>query len=210
MAEKKFDFKKEYPGLYLPGDAPALIDVPEMSFLMVDGKGDPGGPEYVASLQAIYALAYTIKMAKMNTAPEGYFEYVVPPPEGLWWGAHGFDIHDRNSWRWTTMVRQPGFVTQDVFGWALAECGKKKPEVDVSNVRLERFTEGLCVQAMHTGPFSDEPATIEKMKRFINSNGFKDVVGDVRKHHEIYLSDPRKTAPEKLKTILRLPVERIG
>lgn len=207
---EKLDFKKEYPDLYLPKAEPMLIDVPEMTFIMVDGKGDPGGAEYIASVQALYALAYTIKMSKMNTPPQGYVEYVVPPLEGLWWGAHGFDIHDRDSWLWTSMIRQPGFVTPEVFNWAVEECRKKKPEVDVSKARLQPFTEGLCVQVMHTGPYSGEPATVEKMKHFMAVHGLKDMVGDVRKHHEIYLSDPRKTAPEKLKTVLRLPVERIN
>lgn len=207
---EKLDYKKEYPDLYLPKADPVLIDVPNMVFIMVDGKGDPGGAEYAGAVQALYALAYTIKMSKIKAAPAGYVEYVVPPLESLWWGAHGFDIDDRDSWLWTAMIRQPGFVTSEVFAWAVEECRRKKPEVDVSGIRLEPFTEGLCVQVMHTGPYKDEPASVEKMKRFMAAGGLKDMVGDVRKHHEIYLSDPRKTAPEKLKTVLRLPVEKIG
>jgi len=209
MALEKLDYKKEYKDLYLPKDKPILIDVPPMTFMMIDGKGDPLGSEYQNALQALYALTFTIKMSKMSgKQPEGYFEYVVPPLEGLWWSTSKGDWDkSRDNWLWTSMIRQPEFVTPEVFAWAVDECKKKKADIDVSKVRLENFTEGLCVQIMHTGPFADEPRSIAKIEEFIVNNKLKNMTGDIRKHHEIYLGDPRKTAPEKLKTVLRLPVE---
>lgn len=209
MAEK-LDYKKEYKDLYMP-KGPMLIDVPEMGFIMVDGRGAPEGEEYPHAMQALYALTFTIKMSKMSGAqPEGYFEYVVPPLEGLWHGEKGdFDLDRRDKWQWISMIRQPEFVTEEVFLWAMDECRRKKPEVDCSKARFEMFTEGLCVQTMHKGPYSEEPETIAALHRFIEGNGLKNMTGNERKHHEIYLGDPRKCAPEKLKTVLRLPVERI-
>lgn len=209
MADK-LDYKKEYKDLYMP-KGPMEIDVPAMGFLMVDGKGAPEGEEYTSALQALYALTFTIKMSKMSGAqPEGYFEYVVPPLEGLWYGEkEDFQQGRREDWQWISMIRQPEFVTQDVFLWAADECRKKKPDVDIAKARFEVFTEGLCVQTMHRGPYSEEPATIEALHRFMEENGLKNMTGNDRKHHEIYLSDPRKSAPEKMKTVLRLPVERI-
>ena len=205
-----FDFKKEYKDLYMPKSAPMLIDVPPMSFIMLDGRGDPNGEEYQNALGTLYALSYTVKMSKMGgKQPPGYFEYVVPPLEGLWWcDGDAFDLNKRDRWLWTSMIRQPEFVTAEVFAWAKEAAKKKKPEFDYDKARFETFREGLCVQAMHTGPFDDEPATLARMQAFIEQNGLKSAVGAERKHHEIYLSDPRKTAPEKLKTVLRLPVEK--
>lgn len=208
MKTDKLDYKKEYRDLYMPKSKPSLIEVPAMNFIMIDGKGDPNGEEYQKAVSALYALTFTIKMSKMNgNQPEGYFEYVVPPLEGLWWCSGGeFDFNKRDNWLWTSMIRQPEFVTEDVFKWALSECSRKKPDIDVSGARFESFSEGLCVQLMHNGPYADEPESMEKINSFINENGFIDEVGNIRKHHEIYLSDPRRTAPEKLKTVLRHPV----
>lgn len=211
MAGSKLDYKKEYKDLYLPKQTPALIEVPVMNFIMIDGKGAPQGDEYQKAMQALYALTFTIKMSKMSgQQPEGYFEYVVPPLEGLWWCQGGkLDFNrPKSEWLWTSMIRQPEFVTAEVFAWAVKECQRKKPELDVSKARFESFTEGLCVQIMHVGAYSDEERSIDKMKAFIADKGLKEMTGDIRKHHEIYLSDPRKTADEKLKTVLRLPVER--
>lgn len=205
---KKVDFKKDYKDLYLPKNKPALIDVPPMNFIMFDGAGDPNCEEYQQAVGALYALTYTIKMSKMKgDQPPGYYEYVVPPLEGLWWISGGaFSFIERNNWLWTSMIRQPEFVTPAVFAWARKECHRKKPELDLSKARFETFSEGLCVQIMHIGPYSDEPISIELLKAFMEKNGLVDQTGSERKHHEIYLSDPRKTAPEKLKTVLRLPV----
>ncbi len=210
MSETKLDYKKEYRDLYMPGNKPMLIDVPSMNFIMTDGKGDPRSQEYQDAVVSLYSLSFTIKMSKMSKQqPEGYFEYVVPPLEGLWWIKDGaFDFHQRNNWLWTSMIRQPEFVTQEVFEWACIESRRKKSEIDVSKARLVTFTEGLCVQIMHKGPYEREPESVEKMRIFIEENNLFDEVGSERKHHEIYLSDPRKTDPESLKTVLRHPVRR--
>ncbi len=208
---KKLDYKKDYKDLYLPKTKPMLIDVPPMNFIMIDGAGDPNQIEYQQAVGALYALAFTIKMSKMSgNQPQGYFEYVVPPLEGLWWingGAFSFD--KRDNWLWTSMIRQPEFVTPAFFNWAVEECRRKKPELDMSKTRFETFTEGFCVQIMHIGPYSDESRSLALLKDFTKENGLVDQTGSERKHHEIYLSDPRKTAPEKLKTVLRLPVAKI-
>jgi hypothetical protein len=204
-----FDFKKEYKDLYMPKSAPVLIDVPAMNFIMIDGCGDPNGIEYQNAVGTLYALSYAIKMSKMGgNQPAGYFEYVVPPLEGLWWCAGDvFDFNRRDSWLWISMIRQPEFVTGKVFTWAMETAKKKKPEFDYGKARLETFIEGLCVQMMHIGPYADEPATMAQLHGFVEQNKLKNAAGTERKHHEIYLGDPRKTAPERLKTVLRLPVE---
>lgn len=207
---EKLDYKKEYKDLYLPKQKPMLIDVPRMNFIMVDGKGEPAGKEYQNAMQVLYALTFTIKMSKMSgQQPKGYFEYVVPPLEGLWWCEGGkLDWHKQKSeWLWTSMIRQPEFVTPEVYQWAVEECMKKKPELDVSKARFESFKEGLCVQIMHIGSYDDEKRSINKIVDFIDENKLKDITGDIHKHHEIYLSDPRRTASDKLKTVLRFPVQ---
>ncbi|MBS7007804.1 GyrI-like domain-containing protein [Anaerostipes sp.] len=206
---EKLDYKKEYRDLYMPKKKPALVDVPEMTFFMVDGKGEPGGSHYQQAMELLYAFSFTIKMSKMGKdKPEGYFEYVVPPLEGLWWTKDGMFVLDtpREEWLWTSMIRQPEFVTEAVFEWAKKEISVKKPGLDVSRIRMESFTEGKCVQAMHVGSYAQEADTMEKMAAFMEENGLKSDVGNKRRHHEIYLSDPRRTAPERLKTVLRTPV----
>lgn len=205
----KLDYKKEFKDLYMPKNTPSLIEVPSMNFILINGKGDPQQEEYQNAISVLYALTFTIKMSKMSgDQPEGYFEYVVPPLEGLWWCENGgFDFAKRDIWCWTSMIRQPEFVTKEVFEWAVGEGKRKKPELDMSQARFEQFTEGLCVQMMHIGPYSDEPESIEMMKKFVEESNLIDATGIERKHHEIYLSDPRKTAPEKLRTVLRHPVE---
>ncbi|MGN0692139.1 MAG: GyrI-like domain-containing protein [Oscillospiraceae bacterium] len=206
----KLDYKKEYKDLYQPGSKPSLIDVPEMIFIAVDGKGDPNSSEeYKAAMEILYGLSFTIKMSKMNgTQPEGYFEYVVPPPEGLWnqEGIDGIDYSRKEDFIWTSMIRQPEFVTEEVFEAAKAVLSKKKPQLDLSRARYMKMTEGLCVQIMHKGPYDDEPASIEKMKRFLEEKGLAEDFSETRRHHEIYLSDPRKCAPERLRTVIRHPV----
>lgn len=219
MEVKKLDYKKEFKDLYMPKNKPSLIEVPAMNFIMVDGKGNPNeeGEEYQKAVELLYALSFTIKMSKMgDEVPEGYFEYVVPPLEGLWWlkdGCYKEGFSDKNEFYWTSMIRQPEFVTKEVFDWACKEVAKKKPNIDVSKARLETFEEGLCVQMMHIGPFDDEPQTIEKIEKYIEENNLKNAIstklptGQVRRHHEIYLSDPRKVSIDKMKTVLRHPVE---
>lgn len=205
----KLDYKKEYRDLYLPKGKPAFIDVPAIPFIMVDGHGDPDGEEYHNSVEMLYAISFTIKMSKMNgTQPEGYFDYVVPPLEGLW-GCDEvpFDLQKRDTWCWTSMIRQPEFVTEEVFHRACGLAAKKKPELDFSGARLAVYAEGPCVQMMHIGPFCEEPASLALMEEYMRENNLIDDCAE-RLHHEIYLSDPRKTAPEKMKTVLRHPVRR--
>lgn len=207
-----YDFKKEFKDLYLPKPVPALIHVPEMTFIAVDGEGDPNTAKaYAEALEILYGLCYTIKMSKMSgQTPAGYFDYVVPPPEGFWtlpgYVFDGKPILNKDLFRWTSLIRQPGFVTDEVFQSAKEALKKKKPDLDTLKARLITFEEGLCAQIMHLGPYDDEPATIAKLNAFINESGHKPDFSDTRRHHEIYLGDPRKTAPEKLKTVIRHPI----
>lgn len=209
----KLDYKKEYKDLYMPKTKPALIQVPEMVFIMVDGKGDPNTSKaYKDAMEILYGLSYSIKMSKMSgNAPEGYFEYVVPPLEGLWRvedvSFDGMNVKDKDRFCWTSMIRQPEFVTEDVFLQAKEALQKKKPDLDLSAARLEIWEEGLCAQVMHKGPYDAEPETICRLEQFIEASGFTSDISKERQHHEIYLSDPRRTAPEKLKTVIRHPVK---
>lgn len=209
----KLDYKKEYKDLYQPQTKPSVIDVPEMIFIAVDGKGDPNTcEEYKTAMELLYGLSFTIKMSKMNgTQPEGYFEYVVPPLEGLWRqeNTYGIDYSRKSDFIWTSMIRQPEFVTPEVFEAAKAALAKKKPHLDTAKARLMRFTEGLCVQLMHKGSYDDEPANIERLKKFAEENGYAEDFSESRFHHEIYLSDPRKCAPERLRTVIRHPIRPV-
>ncbi|MDE5991468.1 MAG: GyrI-like domain-containing protein, partial [Oscillospiraceae bacterium] len=168
---EKLDYKKEYKDLYQPAAKPSLIDVPEMRFFAVDGAGDPNtSPAYAEAMEILYGLSFTVKMSKMNgTQPEGYFEYVVPPLEGLWFADgvsfDGLNVSDKTKFKWVSMIRQPEFVTEEVFGWAKEILAKKKPQLDLSKARFITFTEGLCVQIMHKGSYDSEPESITKLKR---------------------------------------------
>lgn len=208
----KLDYKKEYKDLYQPSAKPSLINVPEMLFIAVDGKGDPNTcDEYRQAIEILYGLSFTIKMSKLGgNAPEGYFEYVVPPLEGLWRqeGIDGIDYARKSDFLWTSMIRQPEFVTEAVFRSAVAALTKKKPHLDLNKARLMKYDEGLCVQIMHRGAYDNEPQSIEKMRKFAEENGYIADFSDARRHHEIYLSDPRRCASEKLKTVIRHPVKR--
>lgn len=213
----KLDYKKEYKDLYQPKTTPSVIDVPEMLFIAVKGSGDPNTcAEYKEAMELLYGLSYSIKMSKMSgTQPEGYFEYVVPPLEGLWYADEmtfdGLNITDKTKFRWISMIRQPEFVTEQVFEAAKAALNKnkKKPGLDTAKAELMRLKEGLCVQIMHKGAYDDEPSSIVKMREFAEKNGYKEDFSEGRYHHEIYLSDPRKCAPEKLRTVIRHPVIHI-
>lgn len=211
---EKLDYKKEYKDLYQPKTKPSIIEVPEMIFIAIDGKGDPNtSSEYKEALEILYGLSFTIKMSKMSgTQPEGYFEYVVPPLEGLWYvddaKFDGTNITDKSRFCWTSMIRQPEFVTENVFENARNILAKKKRELDLSKARLIKMTEGLCVQIMHKGAYDDEPESIAKMREFAEKCGYTEDISDTRFHHEIYLSDPRRCAPENLKTVIRHPVRR--
>lgn len=210
-----FDFKKEYKDLYLPPKKPTVIDVPKMRFVMVDGQGDPNTSEYYKkAVELLYGISYGIKMSKKTgNKPKGYFDYVVPPLEGFWWFEEdyfdGSVIGRKNEFNWTMMIRQPEFVTPLVFENAKEVLSKKKPGIDISIIRLEDFTEGLCAQIMHIGPYDNEPLTVAMLDAFISEQGYRTDMSVSRKHHEIYLGDPRKTAPEKLKTVIRHPIAGI-
>ena len=201
------DFKKEQKDLYQPTTTPSIIDVPEMVFIAVNGKGDPNtSEEYAAAIEVLYGLSYGIKMSN-----KAIFEYVVPPLEGLWsvdGEYEGCDITDKDKFYWTALIRQPDFVTAEVFETAKTVLAKKKPNLDTSKARLIKITEGLCVQAMHIGSYDDEPATIATMEQYAVEQGYAIDMNDIRRHHEIYLSDPRKVAADKLKTVIRHPIAK--
>lgn len=204
------DFKKEYKDLYQPKTNPSIVEVPKMTFIMADGIGDPNtSEEYASAVELLYGLSYAIKMGNKDK-----LEYVVPPLEGFWnvadeaFRGGGAAITDKSKFEWTMMIRQPDFVTSEIFQTAVAALQKKKPHLDTTRARLETLTEGLCVQIMHIGSYDDEPATIMRLDKYTLENGYQIDINANRRHHEIYLSDPRKTAPEKLKTVLRHPIKK--
>lgn len=208
-----FDFKREYREFYLPGRTPAVVDVPRMNFIAVEGRGDPNDPTgaYQRAIEILYGLAFTLKMSKLGDHRiEGYFDYVVPPLEGFWRqeGTPGIDYAHKERFMWTSVIRLPDFVTPVDFDWAVREAARKK-KADFSKAEFRTIEEGLCVQCMHLGPYDDEPETIERMRRFMAENALAEDYSDERRHHEIYLSDARRTAPAKLKTVIRLPVRRV-
>ncbi len=206
-----FDYKKEYKEFYLPPKKPSIVTVPPMNYIAVRGSGDPNAEnsQYKQSISLLYGIAFTIKMSKMGDHRiDGYFDFVVPPLEGFWWqdGAHGtLDYTRKADMNFISCIRMPDFVTPDDFAWAVAEATRKKHE-DFSKVEFLAMDEGLCVQCMHIGPYDDEPATIERMKEFAEAAGYEQDFAAGRYHHEIYLSDPRRCAPEKLKTVIRHPI----
>ena len=207
-----FDYKKEYKEYYLPPKKPGVVEVPEMAFLAVRGHGDPNeeGGAYKDALEMLYGVAYTIKMSKKGDHRiEGYFDFVVPPLEGFWWqdGVLGVDYARKEDFNWISAIRVPDFVTRSEFEWAVEEATAKKKR-DFSQVELLTIEEGLCVQCLHVGPYDDEPATVEAMRAFAEESGYAEDFSDERLHHEIYLNDARRTAPEKLKTVIRHPVCR--
>ena len=207
-----FDYKKEYKEFYMPKDRPAIVTVPSMNYIAVRGKGDPNQEdgEYKQAIGLLYGIAFTIKMSKKGDHQiEGYFDYVVPPLEGFWWqdGVEGVDYAHKETFNWISVIRLPDFVTREDFEWAISEATKKKKE-DFSKVEFFTYEEGLCVQCMHLGPYDDEPATVEKMHAYMTEQGYELDINSDRLHHEIYLSDARKVAPEKLKTVIRHPVKQ--
>lgn len=213
---KTLDLKKELKHLYAPSAKnPEIVQVPRLQFAMIDGaieKGfEPGNsPAFAEATQALYSISYTLKfmLKKRTTNP---IDYPVMPLEGLWWVEDGmFDITVKDNWFFTVMILQPDVITNDVFSEGLEQVRKKKGDSPVlSKLRLAHFEEGICVQVMHIGPYSTEPATVERMRAFALENGYRDRVGPTGKHHEIYLGDPRKAKPERLKTILRHPLEKV-
>lgn len=210
----KIDYKKSEKHLYLP-KTPAIAAVPEMVFFAVDGSGDPNtSPAYAEAMEILYGLSFTVKMSKMSgTQPEGYFEYVVPPLEGLWWTDNpafdGKPPANKDEFHWTSLIRQPGFVNEDVFAWAMERLAEKKPTLPLAKARFLRWEEGLCAHVLHIGPYDAEPATIDRLSAYIAEQRYAPDFSDTRRHHEIYLGDPRRTAPEKLKTVVRHPVRKL-
>ncbi len=242
-----FDYKKEYKEFYMPKNRPELVDIPEMNFIAVRGKGNPNeeGGAYKAAIGLLYGIAFTIKMSKKgNHKIDGYFDYVVPPLEGFWWqentyGAedgsfhnssgnynmgnrpenhspgyslshspcYGIDYNRKEDFCWISVIRLPDFVTEDDVRWAVKEAEKKKQQ-DFSKVEFLTIREGLCVQCMHIGAYDDEPATVAAMDAFLKEKGYVNDFNEERRHHEIYLSDARRTAPERLKTVIRHPVKK--
>ncbi len=207
-----FDYKKEYKEFYLPKAKPGLVTVPKMNFLAVRGSGDPNaeGGTYKESIGLLYGIAFTIKMSKKGDHQiEGYFDYVVPPLEGFWWqdGITGIDYTHKENFQWISVIRLPDFVSEKEFAWAVEEAEKKK-KTDFSKVEFLTYDEGLCVQCMHIGPYDEEPATVEAMHRFMEEQGYVLDITDQRFHHEIYLSDVRKVAPERCRTVVRHPVRK--
>jgi hypothetical protein len=201
---EKIDLKKDLKSLYQPSaKAVVEVDVPTMNYLMVDGDGDPNNsPAFAAAVEVLFMVSYTIKfMIKQGAAA---IDYGVMPLEGLWWADDmaKFSATDKSNWKWTAMIMQPAFVTPEIIARAIAEVRKKKNPTAISRVRLEALAEGKCAQIMHIGPFSEEGPTIEKVHQFIASRGQR-----IGKHHEIYLSDIRKAAPAKWKTIIRQPMQ---
>ena len=207
-----FDFKKEYKEFYMPKGKPEIVTVPKMNYIAVRGRGNPNEEdgEYKKSIELLYGIAYTIKMSKKGDHKiEGYFDYVVPPLEGFWWqdDVDGIDYSHKENFQWISVIRLPDFVTKADFDWAVDEATRKK-KMDFSKVEFLEIEEGLCVQCMHSGSYDDEPATIAAMDKFIADNGYENDISDTRRHHEIYLSDARKVAPEKLKTVIRHPIKK--
>lgn len=208
-----FDYKKEYKEFYLPKTAPSIVTVPKMNFIAVRGKGDPNAEngEYKKSVGLLYAIAFTIKMSyKGSHKIDGYFDYVVPPLEGFWWQENSTEIDyaHKESFNFISVIRLPDFVTKADFDWAVREATKKKKE-DFSRVEYFTYDEGVCVQCMHIGSYDSEPETIAVMHGYMRSNGYETDISGTRFHHEIYLSDPRKCDPSKLKTVIRHPVKKI-
>lgn len=205
-----FDFKKEYKEFYMPSAIPTLVDVPEMNYIAVRGKGDPNedGGDYKRAIEVLYSVAYTLKMShKTDHRIEGFFDYVVPPLEGFWCqeGVEGVNLAHKEDFCWISVIRLPDFITRKDFEWAVQAASKKK-KIDCSKVEFLTIREGVCVQIMHTGPFDDEPRSVALLEEWMAQNGYKTDFSATRLHHEIYLSDARKTAPEKLRTVIRHPI----
>ncbi len=207
-----FDYKKEYKEIYMPKNRPEIIDIPVINYIAVRGKGNPNEEdgEYKQAIGVLYAIAYTIKMSyKGKHKIDGFFEYVVPPLEGFWWqdGVEGVDYSNKETFRWISVIRLPDFVSKEDFNWAIDEAIRKK-KMDCSFAEFFSVHEGLCVQIMHIGPFDNEPATVAIMDAYLEKQGYVNDITDIRLHHEIYLSDARKVAPEKLKTVIRHPIKK--
>ena len=205
----KIDLKKENKELYNPSKMEiSIVEVPKMNFLMIDGQGDPNtSKEYQDAMQTLFPMSFKVKFISKNEKSQ---DYVVMPLEGLWWvdNMEDFSIEDKSSWKWTAMIRQPDFITKNMIKKAMGEVKKKKNPPALSKIRFESFKEGLSAQILHIGPYSEEGPTVKNLHGFIEENGYKFEGGNSgQKHHEIYLSDMRRTKPERLKTIIRQPIK---
>lgn len=208
-----FDYKKEYKEFYMPKSKPIIIEIPKINYIAIRGKGNPNeeNGDYQNTLSLLYSIAYTLKMSYKSTYKiKNFFEYVVPPLEGFWWqeNTKGMDYNRKNDLNFISIIRLPEFVSKDDFNWAIEEATKKKKQ-DFSRVEFITYDEGKCVQCMHNGSFDDEPATIEMMHKYMVENGYELDITNERYHHEIYLSDPKKTPINKLKTVIRHPIKKI-
>lgn len=208
-----FDYKREYKEFYMPKEKPSIVDVPSINYLAVRGKGNPNleDSEYKKSIELLYAVSYAIKMSyKGSRKIDGYFQYVVPPLEGLWWQEDSFemDYGRKDDFSFISLIRLPDFVTKEDFLWAIQEATKKKKK-DFSKVEFFTYHEGLCVQCMHVGSYDDEPRTISLMNEFLKENNYELDINNERYHHEIYLSDPRKRDVSKMKTVIRHPIKKV-
>ena len=207
-----FDYKKEYKEFYLPPKKPVIVTIPKMNYIAIRGKGDPNEEdgEYKRAMSLLYPIAYTLKMSpRSGKETEGYFEYVVPPLEGLWWqeGIDGFDLKRKNLFNWISLIRLPEFFNESDVDWAQEEV-KRKKDLDTSSLEFFTYKEGLCVQMMHIGSFDNEGKSVKLMDEFIKKEGFENDISPLRLHHEIYLSDFRRTAESKLKTVIRHPIKK--
>ena len=206
-----FDFKKEYKEFYMPKNKPQIVMIPKMNYIAVRGKGNPNEESgaYQQAISVLYAVAYTLKMSyKTDYTIEDFFEYVVPPLEGFWWqdGVAGVDYANKDDFNWISVIRLPDFVTEKDFAWAVETAAKKK-KLDCTKAEFLTIEEGLCVQIMHHGSYDAEPETVALMDAYLAENGYVNDLNAERLHHEIYLSDPRKAAPEKWKTVIRHPIK---
>lgn len=207
-----FDFKKEYKEFYQPKGIPQIVEIPQMNYIAVRGSGNPNQPggEYQQAVSVLYAVAYTLKMSyKTDYKMDGFFEYVVPPLEGFWWQENvaGVDYENKESFHWISVIRLPDFVQKKDFDWAVAEAERKK-KIDCSKAEFFTLEEGVCVQIMHIGAYDDEPVSVSMMDKYIAQAGYENDINSQRLHHEIYLSDPRKTEIAKRKTVIRHPIRK--
>ena len=226
-----FDFKKEYKEFYMPKNKPEIVKIPPMNYVAVRGKGNPNveGGDYQQAISILYAVAYTLKMSyKTDYKIEGFFEYVVPPLEGFWWQGEqhpvdaemrtdragrrenikGIDYSNKDTFNWISVIRLPDFITEKDFAWAVQTATEKK-KIDCSLAEFLTIDEGLCVQIMHQGSFDSEPATVALLEDYLKEQGYENDINEQRLHHEIYMSDARKVAPEKWKTVIRHPIKKI-
>ena len=225
-----FDLKKEYKEFYMPKNKPEIVKIPPMNYVAVRGKGNPNVEcgDYQQAISILYAVAYTLKMSyKTDYKIEGFFEYVVPPLEGFWWQGEqhpvdaemrtdrtdrrenikGIDYSNKDTFNWISVIRLPDFITEKDFAWAVQTATRKK-KIDFSPAEFLTIDEGLCVQIMHQGSFDSEPATVALLEDYLKEQGYENNINEQRLHHEIYMSDARKVAPEKWKTVIRHPIKK--